>query len=106
MVLLVAATTSLFESGPESGAYDAGFEFGFGQATVLDQTDARGVEGGLRRAPSQTEVQAVRLVALYAVTLDRPADDEDTANYNAGYEEGRADARSGQPHRFEEAPTN
>jgi hypothetical protein len=115
VVLLVAATTSLFESGPESGAYDAGFEFGFSQATVLDQTDvsglesiwfARGVEVGLRRAPSQTEVQAVRLVALYAVTLDRPAGDEDTANYNAGYEEGRADARSGQPHRFEEAPTN
>ena len=119
LVLLISATTSLFEAGPQPGAYDAGFEFGFSQTSTLDEADAsglestwfaRGVEVGSRRAPSQTEVQAVRLVALYvvtaAVTLDRPADDEDAAGYDAGYEQGRADARSGQAHRFEDAPTN
>lgn len=117
LVLLIAATTSLFEAGPEPGAYDAGFEFGFSQASTLDETDAsglestwfvRGVEVGSQRAPSQTEVQAVRLVALYVVTaavaLDRATADEDVAGYDAGYEQGRADAQSGQAHLFEDAP--
>ncbi len=119
LVLLTAATTSLFEAGPEPGGYDAGFEFGFTQASALDGDDtsglestwfARGVEVGSRRAPSQTEVQAVRLVALYidtaAVALDRPAYQGDAAAYDAGYAQGRADARSGQPHRFETGPAN
>ena len=117
LVLLIAATTSLFEAGPEPGAYDAGFEFGFSQASTLDEADAsglestwfaRGVEVGSRRAPSQIEVQAVRLVALYVVTaavaLDRPTTDEDVAGYDAGDEQGRADARSEQAHRFEDSP--
>ena len=116
LVLWIATTTSLFEAGPEPGAYDAGFEFGFSQASTLDEADVaglestwfvRGVEVGSRRAPSQIEVQAVRLVALYVVTaavvLDRPITDEDAAGYDAGHEQGRADARSGQANRFEDA---
>lgn len=119
LVLLIAATTSLFEAGPAPGAYDAGFDFGFSQASTLDADDAsglestwfaRGVEVGSRRAPSQTEVQAVRLVALYIVTtavaLDPSAAEANATAYDAGYAQGRADARSGRPHRFETAPAN
>ena len=114
LVIVLSATTSLFESGPPTGAYEAGFEDGFTQAATLDQEAitrlesvwfARGVETGRRPPPSQTEVQAVRLVALYVVTtaVSANAADRET-DYDAGYAEGRDDARAGTPPRFTESP--